>query len=672
MKKILEYLPFYLVVSLIAGIYLNNKLVHFYFSTSEILIVVFFLITLLFLSKRSLKTNLFSPILIISFICIGYLTAHFKDPKNRHNYYKNYKSTDKIITVQIKERLKSSKFYHKYIGKIITINNTPLRGNILINIKKEQAKVLHVDQLIITKPDFKSISPPLNPYQFDYQNYLANKYIYEQIFLNNNEFQVLQKQEYTLRGIAESTRVSIEESLENQSFSAEALSVIKALLLGQRREVSKETLTNYTNAGVIHILAISGLHLGILLIFVNFILKPLSYFRYGNYVHIIIVLIILWSFAFISGLSASVTRSATMFSFLTLGNLFNKKTFSEHSIISSMFILLLINPMSLYSVGFQLSYLAVFGIIWIYPLLFNLWKPQYLIIKKLWQLAIISISAQTAVLPLSIYYFHQFPVLFLISNLIIVSFLGFILVFGMLIILLSVTNSLPELVTNIYNFIITKMNTFVEWIASFDQFVLNEISLNRTQTVLWYFIILTGIRNLYKFNKKTLIFTLSCFIILQLSFINEKKIIDMKNSLVVFHKNRKTIIGRQKGKIMTIHSKCEESQLDYIISPIKKNENLNVHIENQIPNLISYKKNILFIIKNDDYSMINGLNKNVIVLLSNSPKINLERFLENNAPKIIIADGSNYRNFVQNWQQTCNKRKTPFYSTEQNGAYILD
>ncbi|CAM1363573.1 ComEC/Rec2 family competence protein [Tenacibaculum xiamenense] len=672
MKKLLEYLPFYMVVSLIIGIYLNHKLVHLHISISKILIVVIFLVILLFLSKRSSNNKYFPPILITSFICIGYLTAHIKNPKNHYNYYKNYNSKNKVITIQIKEKLKSTKFHQKYIGKIIAISNFSSTGNILLSIEKKYSQTLNIDQLIVAKPDFKSISPPLNPYQFDYRNYLAKQYVYEQVFLRKGEFEVIEKQKHTLKGIAENIRIKLEESLENQPFSKKALSIMKALLLGQRKEISKETLTSYTDAGVIHILAISGLHLGILLIFINFILKPLQYFIYGEHIRIIIVILILWGFAFISGLSPSVTRSATMFSFITLANLFHRKTFSEHSIISSMFILLLINPMNLYNVGFQLSYLAVFGIIWIYPLLFNLWNPRYLIIKKVWQLSIVSISAQIAVLPLSIYYFHQFPLLFLISNLVIVSLLGFILISGMLIILFAVSNTLPRFIVSAYDFIIIQMNTFVEWMASFEQFVLHEISLNQTQTIIWYLIIIAGIKSLYKFNKKTTFFALISFIILQFLFIHEKKTISTKNSLVVFHKSRETIIGKQRGKNMTIYNKIQDSNLDYIISPFKKNESLDITLEKRVPDILRHKENILFIMKNDDFSMIKGLKGNLIILLSNSPKINLNRVLINNNPKMVIADGSNYKSFIQKWEEACRKQKTPFYSTEKNGAYILN
>ncbi|WP_093668542.1 ComEC/Rec2 family competence protein [Tenacibaculum sp. MAR_2009_124] len=473
-------------------------------------------------------------------------------------------------------------------------------------------------------------------------------------------------------GIAETIRFKIEKSLEKQSFSPEVLSVMKALLLGQRKEITKNTLANYTNAGVIHVLAISGLHLGILLMFINFISNPLLHVKNGKFVKVIIVVVILWSFAFISGLSASVARSATMFSFITIAKLFQKKTFSEYSIISSIFVLLLINPMDLFNIGFQLSYLAVFGIIWIYPLLFNLWTPKYFILMKLWQLTVVSISAQIAVLPLSIYYFHQFPMLFLISNLVIVSLLGFILISGILVILLSSVDALPEFIALSYDFIINKMNSFVQWISSFDQFVLKEISLNKLQTIIWYLIIIGCVRSLYRFKGRNFLFILIYSAFLQLSLIYEKYTTDKKDSLVIFHKTKQTIIGKQKGKEFTIYNNQKESNLTYLISPIKKNEDIKINYKNKLPDILRHKENIVLLINNSDFFAIEGLNKNVIVILTNSPKLNLDRFLQSNTPKMIIADGSNYRSYINKWQKTCKKQKTPFYSTEKNGAYILN
>ena len=162
--------------------------------------------------------------------------------------------------------------------------------------------------------------------------------------------------------------------------------------------------------------------------FLLFLLKPLTQFKFGTSIRTITIVCFLWGFAFVVGFPASVTRAVCMFSFMIIGrNLhYGKHTF--HYTVLSFFMLLLCYPPYLNSLGFQLSYLAVFGILLVHPLLQRLWRPKTLLLKRYWEWTTVCLAAQLAVSPLSIYYFHQFPSLFLISNLLIVPFFGIFLI----------------------------------------------------------------------------------------------------------------------------------------------------------------------------------------------------------------------------------------------------
>ena len=162
------------------------------------------------------------------------------------------------------------------------------------------------------------------------------------------------------------------------------------------------------------------MHVGIILLILSWFLKPLERLRFGKTAKTIFIIIFLWCFAFIAGLSASVVRAVTMFTFLAVGLYFGKKRVVAYSLISSLFFLLIVKPMFLFDVGFQLSYLAVFGIIWVQPKLYQVWKPKNKVLDTIWQLFTVSIAAQVGILPLSLFYFHQFPVLFFVSNLVII------------------------------------------------------------------------------------------------------------------------------------------------------------------------------------------------------------------------------------------------------------
>ena len=228
-------------------------------------------------------------------------------------------------------------------------------------------------------------------------------------------------------------------------------------MLGQRQDISKEIYNSYTQAGAIHILAVSGLHVGIILLLLNFIFKPLIYFKNGNYIKLIVIVLILWSYAVIAGLSASVVRAVTMFTAVAIGMHLKRPTNVYNTLTISAFFLLLFKPMFLFDVGFQLSYLAVLAIVIIQPMLEKLWKPKFKLIDFFWKIFTVTIAAQFGIIPVSLYYFHQFPGLFFLSNLVIIPCLGFILGFGILIIILGLLNLLPNFLASTFGFVICSL-----------------------------------------------------------------------------------------------------------------------------------------------------------------------------------------------------------------------
>ena len=215
------------------------------------------------------------------------------------------------------------------------------------------------------------------------------------------------------------------------------LQVVSALILGQQQDISKEILKDYQYAGAIHILSVSGLHVGFILLFITFLLRPLPKNKYGNWIRLLAILLGLWGFAIIAGLSPSVIRSATMFSFVAIGMNLKRSTNIFHTLLVSLFIILLFKPSFLFDVGFQLSYLSLFFILWIQPLLSKIWIPKNKILRYFWDILTVSFAAQIGALPLSIYYFHQFPGLFFVTNIIILPFLSIIMGLGVFVMTLA-------------------------------------------------------------------------------------------------------------------------------------------------------------------------------------------------------------------------------------------
>jgi len=671
MKKLLGYLPFHFLLFLIAGIscqfytdYWNNGIV------ISACILIFLSLT----AYWQRKTLFFVFITWITFFLTGMILVYENDTTNHTNYFeKNLKNTSKVI-LAIDKVLKPGNYHHKYVADVVQVDSKKTIGHVLLNIEKDSMSLLfHTGDLVFLKNKFQDIKSSLNPHQFNYKNYLAKQGIYQQVYATKQELLLLDQTSTSFLGFIAALRLKIQQSLQQYDFSEDELAVMNALLLGQRQEISKELSDNYSKAGAIHILAVSGLHVGIILLILSFVLKPLERVNKGKLIKLVLVILFLWFFAVLAGMSASVTRAVTMFSAIALGQFFNKRNAVEHSLIFSMFIILLWKPLFLFDVGFQLSYTAVFGIIWVQPVLYQLWKPTFFIVDKGWQLISVSVAAQLGVLPISLFYFHQFPGLFFISNLIIIPFLGVILGLGLVVLVLSYVSILPVFLEGFYGDVISILNKVVTFVARQEKFLFSEISFSVIKMIFFYLLIILGFQLFLKLNTKRCFLFLGSILAFQCVFILEKYTIAQKSELIVFHKSKNTIIGKRKGSSFEVYHSMDSLQISSqkLLINYKVGENISSQNYHKLSNLMYYKKQVVLIIEKDGLYDIKELNSPIVVLRE-SPKINLQRLAEKLKPAIIIADGSNYKSYIENWKATCKNLKIPFWTTYNQGAYILN
>ena len=542
MKRLLYYLPLHFVVLGILGICFQFFTKLWNLNSKETLFLLGFLTILVYVIKNRVLRTLLTFLL---FFFIGVSSVYINDHRNYDSFYEHHLEENSTLILQIYSVLKSGNYYHKYEAKVLKVDDKKATGTILLNIKKDSTSIpLKVDNQLLLKPVLKELIPPLNPNQFNYKSYLAKQGIHHELFSEKGQFLKLNSKKSTLLGLSAKFRNQIQESLNDYNFKKNELSVISALLLGQRQDISKELIKDYQRAGAVHILAVSGLHVGVILLILAFIFKPVERLKYGKFLKTIIIVFLLWMFAFIAGLSASVVRAVTMFTFLAIGMSFKRKNVVEFSFISSMFFLLLIKPMFLFDVGFQLSYAAVFGILWTQPKMYNVWKPRFKIFDFFWQLVTVSIAAQIGILPLSIYYFQQFPGLFLASNLVVIPFLGAILIGGVLVIISSLLNILPQFLADFYGIIISSMNAFISWVSHQEEFLFKEISISFQLMLCWYAVIFLCVYFLLRKTTIKLIYFFISVALLQSVFLIESYKNKSKEEVIVFHKSRFSMIGK--------------------------------------------------------------------------------------------------------------------------------
>lgn len=675
--KLLNFTIIKLTICLVVGILLAH---YFKPNFQIVLYATIVLVLVIGVYYAVIKSKIHrSPIFgILAYLCmigVGMTSYNLQNEKLRPQHYTHLNSSENNnpIVFKIEERLKPGFYNDKYIVAITSFNDTTAIGHLLLNFKRDSlSKPFNVDDVFYTYTELLPIQKPLNPHQFDYSKYLELEQVYHQIYLNSSNVFQLSDSKSTIYGYADALRAKINSKLVAAGFKDEALSIMNALLLGQRQTIDKATYNNYVNSGTIHILAVSGLHVGILLWILNFLFKPLLYLKYGHFIRPFILVIILWSFAIIAGLSPSVTRAVTMFSIISIAMHLKRSTNIYNTLVISAFVILLFKPMLLFAVGFQMSYLAVLGIVSVQPIIYKLWKPKYILPDKLWQIFTVTLAAQIGVVPISLYYFHQFPGLFFVSNIVVIPFLGLILGFGLLIIALALLNLLPNILVVAYSFIIDSLNNFIAWVAQFEDFLFKDIPFTMLQVIICYLLIM-ALLQVYKFqNFKWTAISLVLVIGLQgVSFYNRNEV--QNNAFVIFNKSRYSVIGKkQNDKLMVYHNLDSlQFQTNYAIKNYKVGESINSIVSDSLRSVFQYKNETILVI--DSLSVYQNITfKPQYLFLRNSPRLNLNRVIDTLKPKLIIADASNYKSYLKRWKATCEHKKIPFHQTNEKGAFIIE
>ena len=678
MIKFLRFIPVQLTCFMVLGI-----VVGYYFYLKPIYIIVIISALLLghcYLFIKSItrfRSSFFLGLstILLSFF-IGLASIVFNTQSNQQQHYSKLEGFSNgaslMCIISISKVLTPNKYYKKYEARIEQVESRRVLGTILINIERDSlTSSLKVDDKFALRTQFKEIQEPMNPYGFNYKNYMKNQQVYHQINISKHQKLVCLEGNRSVQGLAAMLRSHIHYKLEKNGFENDELALINALLLGQRNDISNDLRESYIKAGAIHILAISGLHIGILLMLLMAIFKPLHRIKYGKHIALFLIIISLWSYAIVAGLSPSVVRASTMFTAVAIGFSFNRPTNIYNTLVISVFVLLLIHPYYLFDVGFQLSYTAVFAIVWLQPKIAGLWSPKYWLLHKVWQLFTVSIAAQIGVLPLSLYYFHQFPGLFFLSNLVIIPFLGIILIGGIVLIFLSTFDVLPELLGILYRFIITQMNAFVSWVSRQEVFLIEQIPFSFLLLLASYGLIMSTVFWIGKKNYFRLVLVLISFISFQGVLLFEKADRQSIDEFIVFHKSRESIIGRRNGSDFLVWTTLDSlNKREYSIESYAIHEGIKTRPDYTTSPVFKFHNEIILMLDSTAFYKTKAIEPS-IVILRNSPKVNLERLIAFHHPRIIIADGSNYKSYIRKWSATCLKEKTPFHNTMEKGAFIL-
>ncbi len=335
----------------------------------------------------------------------------------------------------------------KVLSGVDSLGNTlSLSGKMAVFIKTDSNVTLKYGQDILIPANYNEVKPPDNPHEFNYKRYLYYKHIVHQAFLYPNQYLVLPtnsgnalfKWAYALRDYFVLLYAQYIPDVDAQN-------LLVALVLGYRSDLSKEIVSAFTDTGTTHVLSVSGLHVGIIYYVLNVFLGFFAQrIPNGAIIKAALIFTLIWVYALLTGLSPCICRAAVMISFIVIGKAGNKQINTYNLIACSALLLLLIDPFLLTDVGFQLSYLALTGIIYLQPKIYNWFLPEKYITKQIWMLCSVSLAAQVATLPVTLYYFHQFPNYFLLANLVVIPLSTILLYGGVLLLLVAPLSGLAQ------------------------------------------------------------------------------------------------------------------------------------------------------------------------------------------------------------------------------------
>ncbi|MEE4196922.1 MAG: ComEC/Rec2 family competence protein [Bacteroidales bacterium] len=555
-------------------------------------------------------------------------------------------------------------------------------ANVLAYFGKDtnMQKLAYGDRLVIEA----YINPMVhsgNPHAFNYKKYLAFHEIYHQTFIQPHQFRVLEHEAGPLIfQFSNQARNNLLTIYKKNHISGNEFAVLSALTLGYKEELSADIRESFSASGAMHILAVSGLHVGIIYIILVRMLFFLQRNRYGRVLQSLIIIFSLFFYAFITGLSSSVLRATIMFSIMALGKIFIRQSNIYNTIFFSAFVMLMANPYALTGVGFQLSYLAVLSIVFFYPRIYSLLEIKHSLPDKIWQLVAVALAAQIGTFPLTIYYFHQFPVYFILSNIFIIPLAMVLIYAAVLLLLLSPVNILVKPLALLVKYITYGLNFSVKTISDLPFSKIQNIQVALPEVILLYVVLLFLMFFILSKRITYLRLSILLFLAIPIYSLAISYIKSYESYLIVYNIPKVSALEFVQYSKNQLYINAEATQdssfIKYNILPFWQHQQIKQ------PGIRQFNENPYQCFTFNGYNIIrvnsnwltryNTVSKLAVdyLILSESPFIEIEQLTERIDCKMIIFDSSNNYYSIARWKDQCITLGIPYHNLAEQGAFI--
>ncbi|MDZ4680307.1 MAG: ComEC/Rec2 family competence protein [Saprospiraceae bacterium] len=639
---------------------------------------------------------LYGVVLSIFLFLFGYQFTALHHELNRPRHFKDAISQENYVSGVI-QRLRPGGNSMRLILKVEHLGSSPdtllsRTGFLLAYVDLDgRSRSLNYGDQIILKGRIRPIEPPKNPKTFDFAWYMH---------LNNTHFSIRadslswekrnDQASRSILALTDQLRQRCIAILRKHLPADNEFAVGAALILGYKDEISQEVTNAYVNTGAMHVLAVSGMHVGIVYLCIGALLGFLKFkSRHWKFVKMLLLLAGVWGFAVLTGAAPSALRAAAMFSFVIVGQSLDRQPNIYNTFAASAFLLLCINPYLLFDIGFQLSYLAVIGIVYFQPLIYRLWYIENKIGDYFWKLSAVSLAAQITTLPISLLYFHQFPLYFWLSGLAVVPISGFILMGGMALFILDGIPVIGWLLGQAVYWLVWITNASIFLIQQIPGGVITGIWLSVTAAILLYGAIaaLTGAFEFRRF--RWVLVALACFVgVAGLHALREWQN-QTRRQVLVYHLPGHTVIDLIDGKkiISLSDGDLEPSRINFAAG--------NYRLFTGVAELVALRADTTDIQTDSAWFLNKGLFqfygfKMAVVrqaitgkviedripvdclLVSNNARADLEDLLRIFDCKLVLFDASSSPWRVERWKEEAIRLGIPFYDIREQGAFVRD
>jgi competence protein ComEC len=645
---------------------------HLFFTISFIALVLSFLALEFYRGASAARRFIFLLSAVSFLFLLAFEAAYFHNAKRDPDHYSHYaEQGEQELIGTVSDMPVAAERFLKLQLEVNTLKQGEgwhyTTGSIVVYVKQTLAKPLFTGSRLLLKTRLNAIAPPQNPGEFNYKQFLERKNIFHTAYVEPEALSTIDTdtRSNSITSLGISIKEQVVSTLREAGLSREAFSICTALLVGYDDEIDVDVMQSFSHSGTLHVLSVSGMHTGILYLVLLFLFGLFDKHNRYKKTKCFLVVMALLVFVAITGFSPSVLRAALMLTFLLLGKTYNRNGNPYNILVFSAFLLLMYNPYFIADVGFLLSYLAVFGIMYLFPIMNRRWYVQNRILKFFWELSLMSVAATLFTLPVTLYYFHQFPIWFILSNIVIIP-LSIVLMgaaFALLLCykVLFLKQALAFLINKV-----TAMMLFTARLTDHPRYgFMDYISFGITDVVFSVALILLVLRFLSTKSFRALAACLVCcvFWIATSTIINYQEF--KENEFIVFSVKHKSASILRSGHTVYIQAdSLSEGEFRRCVKPYLLNYS-GLATVRDTSDVWCFQSKTMVTMRKPFAGMVNA---DYLVVRNNLP-VNLTSAQQNKL--LVIADCSNSYTFVKKLKKHCAALNIAFYSVKESGAFKI-